>query len=200
MAFVTKQVYSEPTYDYHQYAVNLRGSVLHYVAEMERMIDDYICSHFCYNLKKRAELMEIIVATKYMTYQAKVDILKHLLLKRKDVDKKVANKMHEVLTKKIGSIRNMIAHCQLDASITSIVKWKQQPDTVYFTKYAYSKKTEPFGKNDFLALLDQIGAVKVYLMGFKGKRVQAMIKREKRRNPFWPAKQAKQPKRKGTQP
>lgn len=191
MAFVQKTVYTEPTHDYHNYGCKIRGDVLHYVAEMERMIDDYICSHFCYNLKKRAELMEILIATKFITYQSKVDILKHLLLKRKDVDKKVANKMHEVLTKKIGSTRNMIAHCELDSSITSINKWKREPDTVYFTKYAYTKKTEPFGKKDFLALLELISAVKAYLIEFKGKRVQRMIKRNKRRNPFWPAKQTK---------
>jgi hypothetical protein len=191
MAFITKQVYSEPTQDYHQYACNLRGSVLHYVAEIERMIDDYICSHFCYNLKKRGELMEVIVATKFMTYQAKVDILKHLLLKRKDVDKKIANKMHHVLTNEIGVKRNMIAHCELDASITSIVKWETDPETVYFTKYAYEKNTEPFGKKEFIALLELISAVKSYLMTLKGKRVQTMVKRLRRRNPFWPAKQTK---------
>ncbi len=164
MPFIQKTVYSEPTVDYHHYACNLRGSVLHYVSEIERMIDDYICSHFCYNLKKRAELMEIIVATKYMTYQAKVDILKHLLLKRKDVTLKEANKIHEVLTKKIGSKRNMIAHAALDSSMTSIVKFRTDPETVYFTKYAYTKSTVPFGKKDFLELLQLISGVKAYLM------------------------------------
>jgi len=189
MPFVQKTVYTEPTHDYHNYGCKIRGDVLHYVAEMERMIDEYICSHFCYNLKKRAELMEVIVATKYITYQAKVDILKFLLLKRKDVTKKEANKIHEVLTHKIGVKRNMIAHCELDSSITSINKWKKEPNTVYFTKYAYAKKTEPFGKNDFIEILNLTGAVKAYLMALKGKRVQRMIKRNRRRNPFWPAKQ-----------
>ncbi len=180
MPFITKTVYSEPSVDYMAYSVDLRGRVLHYVAEMERMIDDYICSHFCYHLKRKAELMEILVSTKHLTYQAKVDILKYLLLKRKDVTKKVANKIHEVLTKKIGAKRNMIAHCVLDSTITSINKFKTDPKTVYFTKYAYIKKTEPFGKKDYMDLLALISAVKSYLMELKGKRIKRKLKRKRR--------------------
>lgn len=191
MPFVQKTVYTEPTHDYHNYGCKIRGDVLHYVAEMERMIDDYICSHFCYNLKKRAELMEIIVSSRFLNFRSKVDLFKHLLLKRKDVNETTAIKIHEILSKKIAPKRNMLAHATLDSSITSIKKWKRDPTTVYFTRYDYTKKTESFGKNDFLILLDPCTAVKSYLMELKGKRIKKMIKRNKGRNPLWPAKQTK---------
>jgi len=42
MAFVQKTVYSEPTHDYYNYAISLRGSLINQVAEMEEMINYYL--------------------------------------------------------------------------------------------------------------------------------------------------------------
>src|SRR6478672_13483348 len=102
MPFLNARKYSDPSVDYQHYAADLRGKIINEVAEMERVIDDYICSHFCHSKDKKSELMEVIIATKHLTFQSKAEIAKCLLERRQDATKKEANKIYSALNDKIA--------------------------------------------------------------------------------------------------
>ena len=168
--------------DYYHYAAGLRGTLINSVAEMEQSIDDYIATHFCYNLKRRTELREIIISTKHLSYNSKVDIVKFLLLKRKDVTTKEANRIETVLTREIGKYRNMLAHAVLDYSLETINKFKQDEKTVYFIRYENGKKPYPFGRTDIIKYLDLAFSVRVFFDSIKSDKTQKKMKMLQRRN------------------
>lgn len=171
--FIQKTIYSDPPSDYRNYAIDVRGRILNDIAEMEREIDDYICRYFCSITKKRNELMEIIIATKHLTFSAKADIIRCILEKRKDATKKEATKMLNHLMQTIAPKRNMIAHCKLDTSIGCINKFKTDSQkTIYFLKYANQKSSEPFTKKDVMSLSELIFQVKQFIWGLTAQRYQ----------------------------
>ena len=172
-SFIQRTIYSDPPSDYRNYAIDVRGRILNDVAEMEREIDDYICRYFCSITNKRNELMEIIIATKHLTFNAKADIIRCILEKRKDASKKEATKMLNHLMQTISPKRNMIAHCKLDTSIGCINKFKTDPQkTIYFLKYANTKTSEPFTKKDVMALSEIIFQVKQFIWGLTAQRYE----------------------------
>ena len=177
MAIPDKIEYRNWMGDYYHYAAGLRGSLINSVAEMEQSIDDYIATHFCYNLKKRTELREIIISIKHLTYNSKVAIVRFLLLKRKDVTTKEANKIKTVLTEEIGKCRNMLAHAVLDYSLTTINKFKQDEKTVYFIRYENGEKPYPFGRNDIIKYTELAFSVKAFFHSIKADKYQKKRKR-----------------------
>lgn len=179
--FIQKTVYSDPPSDYRNYAIDVRGRILNDVAEMEREIDDYICRYFCSITKKRNELMEIIIATKHLTFSAKADILRCILERRKDATKEEAKKIWRHLMETIAPQRNMIAHYTLDTSIGSINKFKTDSQkTIYFLKYANTKTVEPFTKKDVISLSELIFQVKQFIWSLKAMRFQKRQKTKKK--------------------
>jgi hypothetical protein len=68
--------------------------------------------------------------------------------------------------KTIASNRNMLAHCQLDTSISSINRFKQDK-TVHFLKYANIKKVVPFSKKEMMELLDLTNLISGFFLLIK---------------------------------
>jgi len=175
--FIQKTVYSDLPSDYRNYAIEVRGAILNDIAEMEREIDDYICRYFCSITKKRNELMEVIIATKHLTFASKADILRCILERRKDTTKAEATKIWRHLMETIAPKRNMIAHYKLDTSIGPISSFQTDTQkTIYFLKYANTKTIETFTKKDFLSLLQLVFNVKQFITGLKAKRFQKSLK------------------------
>lgn len=176
--FINKRIYSDLPSDYRNYAIELRGHILNDVAEMEREIDDYICRYFCSITKKRNELMEVIIATKHLTFSAKADILRCILERRKDATKSEATKIWRHLMETIAPQRNMIAHYSLDNSGMAITNFQtDSKKTIYFLKYANTKSSESFTKKDTMDLSELIFGVKQYVWGLKAMRYQKRRKK-----------------------
>lgn len=168
MPFVTVTRYSDPRVDYLDYANDLRGRLINGITEMEREIDDYIAKYFCHSKDKRVELMEVVIATKHLTFLAKAEIVKCLLVKSGDATTKEANKIFTNLSQKIAKQRNIIAHNTVEISGKIINDFKTDKlKTVYFLKYANTKVLEPFTKNDAKALLELAFSIKQYFWGLK---------------------------------
>ncbi len=153
MPFKEVRQYSTPYLDYLHYANDLRGSLITSVAEMERAMDVFICKHFCSSLHKQQELMEVIIATKHLTFNAKADIAKHLLVKKEELTKTQSNKFYNTLLENIAAKRNIIAHNTLDTSNKAITNFQTDKDkTIYFIKYSNEKISFPFTKQDAINL------------------------------------------------
>lgn len=167
MPFVKKTVYSEPSHDYIAYAADARGRSINAIADMERVIDEYICTHFCSTIEKREELMDVVMSTKHITYQAKIDILRHLLEKREDVTKAQATKIHDRLTKEIGKQRNIIAHCPIDTSRSSIKKFEADKNTIYLIRHYNGKSVIPFGRKEVIEILELTQSIKAFFISVK---------------------------------
>jgi len=165
MALTTNTRYSSPLSDYTNYAARIRGMIINEMAQMEQMLDTYICKHFCHSIEKREELREVIISSKYMTYGAKCDILKCLLERNGDTSKKEAREIHALLKFKIGETRNMIAHCILDTSHVALDSFMTYKNTIYFHKYENTKKTIRFTGKEALKLGQDILAARNFLMG-----------------------------------
>ena len=166
MPYLKEKRYNNPMVNYLDYAHDLRGRLINGVAEMEREIDDYIAKYFCHTKEKRAELMEVIVATKHLTFIAKADITKCLLIKSGDATVKEANKIHQHLSQTIAKQRNLIAHNSLDTSNGAINNFEtDKQKTIYFLKYANVKTSEPFTKEDAITLLDLTFNIKQFFFG-----------------------------------
>lgn len=166
--FIQKTVYSEPMVDYLNYAHDLRGRLINGVAEMEREVDDYIAKHFCPTIEKRAELMEVIIATKHLTFASKAEIVKCLLKKTGDATVEEANKIYTHLSNKIAPQRNIIAHNTLDISSTILKNFQtDKQKTIYFLKYSNTKTSEPFTKKDALHFMELCFQIKQFFGGLK---------------------------------
>lgn len=162
--------YIDPLVDYLNYAADMRGRIINQVAEMERMIDAYICEHFCHSIEKRNELMEVVIATKHITFQAKAEIVQCLLKKTEDATIFEANKIYTALVNKIAYKRNMIAHFTLDTSRPSLILFKNDKQTIHFLKYANTRTRVPFNKKDSIELGQLILAIKAFFLEIKYKR------------------------------
>jgi len=160
MADNQKKVFSNPAVDYYRYAAQMRGSLINSISEMERLMDKYIVKYFCTSIEKRNELMEIIVSTKHLTFEAKSDIIRCLLVKTGEMTQKKANQIYARLNEDIAAKRNIIAHCTLDENLPRSQSFINDPDkTIYFIKYYNSKTPIPFTRKDFQKLSSIILAV-----------------------------------------
>lgn len=175
MAFVQKTVYTEPTHDYYNYAVNLRGRLINEVAEMEEMINYYICQHFCSTREKKFELMEVLVGSKHVSFQAKAEILKFLLIKNKECTEKEAKTIFDKLVNTIGKQRNVLAHAKLDSSRASIKKFTEDKRTIYFIRYENGKQVKEYGKKQVDELTSVISAVRLVIGEYHYKKLDFSI-------------------------
>lgn len=139
--------------EYLTYAHDTRGRIINSIAEMEQRIDWYIADHFCSDLKKRTELMEVIISTKHLTFNSKAEIIEFLLKRKGHASGKEAEQIRSHF-RKIGDKRNVLAHCSLDTSLTAIRKFEKDKETVSFIKYLHTKQPVYFGKKDIVELLE----------------------------------------------
>jgi hypothetical protein len=154
--------------EYLNHAHDVRGRIINAIAEMEQIIDWYIADHFCSKLEKRRELMDVIISTKHLTFQAKAEIIKCLVERNGHTTKKEANKMYDALVSKIAANRNVLAHCSLHDTVSIIKGFKDDKEkTVYFLKYLNDKKVIPFGKKEVREILDLTMSVRAVLMTSK---------------------------------
>ena len=105
--------------------------------------------------------METIVATKFLTFNAKCQIIRHLLIKKRHVSKKQAEKAYDNLTKEVARLRNIIAHSSLDTSGSAIDLFKRDK-TITFTKYDKGKNSEKITKAKHIKISEIIQAAKGY--------------------------------------
>jgi hypothetical protein len=162
MPFINKVVYSDNwSGDYLAHAASMRGRILNQVAEMERVIDDYICDHFCESREKKNELMEVILSTRHVTFSSKADIVRCIVERRKDATKAQATKIFNHLDK-IAKERNMVAHYSLDMSMSALKKFQADKDTIGLIKYSKIKSVEEFNKKRVIELTDISFAVQQF--------------------------------------
>ena len=181
MPFIQKTIYSDWLIDYLNYGAELRGILINSVAEMEEEMDNYIAKHFCYNSKRRTELREIIISTKHLTFQAKADIYKSLLVRRKDLTIKEANQLYDKMVNKIAADRNIIAHAILDTSHTALNRFHADKRTVTFIKFSNGKHPTVYDNERMLALLDLIHSVKSLPLLIKSeKHIKKLVKNGRR--------------------
>lgn len=166
--------FSTPRIDYLDYAHEVRGRIINSISEMEQRIDWYIADYFCSSLIKRQELMEIVISTKHLTFQAKSEILKYLLEKRGHANKKQANYLYNNLINVIAKKRNILAHCQLDASIAAIQTFQKDKETVSFVRYLNEKKSETFNKKDIKEMIEMTSAISNVLLLTKSPSFKAI--------------------------
>ena len=196
MALVTKTVYSEPGYDYRQWAIHVRGTIITEVAKMERMIDDYIAKHFCHYRKRQIELIEVIISTKHLTFQSKADIVRFIVVRRGDATKEQATKIHNALLQenKIAYHRNLLAHAELDTSREAVNIFKADKQTVRFIKFsANSTKPVVYDKKEVIRLLELIQAVIFFFNDVKHNEYQKRLKGQ-RHTPLSPYASTKRKK------
>lgn len=172
MPFVQKTVYSDPPSDYRNYAIDVRGRLINDICEMERAMDRYIAEHFCNTKEKVTELMEAIVCTKFLSFQAKSEIVQKILEKRNDATKDEARQVYTHLVGTIANQRNMLAHYSLDTSMAGLKKFQKEPGTISLLKYLHTKSVEYFTKKDAKKLSELIFNTKQffsYVKHWRGK-------------------------------
>ncbi|MEI2749835.1 MAG: hypothetical protein V9E88_13920 [Ferruginibacter sp.] len=96
-------------------AHRVRGIIINEVVLIERLMDRFIANHFTADDKKQMELIELIFATKRISFESKRQIFKFLAEKYysskfTDLEKLVAR------LKDIEDIRNIVAHYMLDTT------------------------------------------------------------------------------------
>ena len=132
---------------------------------MEQRIDAYIGEYFCNSREKRNELLEVIISTKHLTFQAKAEILQCLLERNGHATKGEAKKVYNHLVNTIAAKSNVLAHCSLHISVSVLRDFKNDKEkTVFFLKYLNTKKVVPFGKKEVVAMIELTGSINGLLL------------------------------------
>jgi hypothetical protein len=152
-------MYKDPSIEYINYSHDVRGRIINSIAQMEQRIDWYIADYFCNDLSKRTELMETIISTKHLTFQAKAEIMKSLLERNGHATKKEANYVYNNLINVIAKKRNILAHCEVDTSLEAVRLFQKDKETVSFLRFLNEKKVETFNKKDTIELLEMTGNI-----------------------------------------
>lgn len=94
----------------------LRGSILNEVVYLERLMDEYLCRHFCSDKSKRLDLLSFLMATDRITFDNKRGILK-ILMERDNKPFVLNNKSIFSDLETIMKERNFLAHTLFDSSL-----------------------------------------------------------------------------------
>ncbi|QGW28411.1 hypothetical protein [Phnomibacter ginsenosidimutans] len=105
----------DPSVVYVHQASHTRGVLINQIILLERLIDSYISKYFCNTQDKATELMDMILATRRMTFDGKADVFRTILDKLYPEKKKENSTIAKDL-KFIIEERNMLAHYFLDVS------------------------------------------------------------------------------------
>jgi len=105
----------DPSIVYVHQAAHTRGVLINQIILLERLIDSYISKYFCKTQDKATELMDMILATRRMTFDGKTEVFRAILDKLYPEKKKENSTIAKDL-KFIIEERNMLAHYFLDVS------------------------------------------------------------------------------------
>ena len=127
-----------------EYGTQIRGKVLTKVIALESALNLALAQHFCRGNEMESTLVEMVFATKRITFDHKREILNGILNKYYGIEstvkgaKTLANKI-----KDIAEMRNIFAHYPLAIDDFSISDFKADK-TLNFLKYSYSQTKEKF--------------------------------------------------------
>lgn len=105
----------DPSVVYVHQASHTRGVLINQIILLERLIDSYISKYFCDSQDKATELMDMILATRRMSFDGKAEVFRAILDKLHP-EKKKENSATAKDLKFIIEERNMLAHYFLDVS------------------------------------------------------------------------------------
>lgn len=105
----------DPTTVYVYHASQTRGVLINHIILLERLMDKYISEYFCNTSDKALELMDMILATKRITFDSKAQVFRTILDKLYP-EKKKENATIATDFQFIAEQRNMLAHFFLDTS------------------------------------------------------------------------------------
>jgi hypothetical protein len=127
-----------------EYGTKIRGSVLTKVIALESALNLALAQHFCRGNEMESTLIEMVFATKRVTFDHKREILNGILKKYYGVEstvkgaKTISNKIKDV-----AELRNIFAHYPIAIDNDSISDFKSDK-TLNFLKYSYSETKEKF--------------------------------------------------------
>ena len=129
-----------------EYGTQIRGSVLTKVIALESALNVALAQHFCRGNEMEPTLIEMVFATKRVTFDHKREILNGILNKYYGVEstvkgaKTISNKI-----KDIAEMRNIFAHYPIAIDNDALSEFKSDK-TLNFLKYSYSETKEKFTK------------------------------------------------------
>jgi len=139
-------------FDYDRYtniAFHRRGAIINETIMLERLIDDFIVNYFCTDAKKKVELMELIIGTKRMIFENKVQVFKVLLDKHFP---EILEKNKTLITDIVNIVipaRNVFAHYWLVTNeemgemategITQFVKFNNSTEYIHYSHAEFQR-------------------------------------------------------------
>ncbi len=129
----------DPRTVYTYQAANTRGVLINHIILLERLVDSYIAEYFCGVGGKSVELMDMILATRRITFDGKMQVFKMILDKQfpRELNK------HSEYAKSLQLVsnrRNQLAHFLLDHSPEAIERFVK---TSAFTLLKIDNVREP---------------------------------------------------------
>lgn len=131
----------QTVYVYH--ASRTRGFLINHIILLERMMDKFISQYFCNIPDKALELMDMILATKRITFEYKAQVLRAILDKLYPQNKK-ENTQLATDFQYIAEQRNMLAHFFLDNSPDIIKEFEKGSGSFILLKIDKTRSKEVF--------------------------------------------------------
>lgn len=103
------------TTDYIYSASKTRGVLINHIIFLERLMDRYISEYFCSTKEKAAELLDLILCTRRITFESKSEVLR-VALDKNFPQKEKENTETRKEFQYIAEERNKLAHYLLDSS------------------------------------------------------------------------------------
>lgn len=133
----------DPTTVYVYHASQTRGVLINQVILLERLIDRYISEYFCNVPDRATELMDMILATKRITFDSKAQVFRAILDKIYP-DKKKENAGIAKDLQFIAEERNMLAHFFLDVSHDILSNFSEKNGAFTLLKIEKTRTREVF--------------------------------------------------------
>lgn len=106
-------------------AYTLRGCVVNESIFCERMVDEFLSNYFCSDIKKKKDIMELLLCTDRITSENKRQVLKKIVENNhKDFSDKYPSLFSDML--KLYEERNIMAHYMLDTSENGIKAYRDE--------------------------------------------------------------------------
>jgi hypothetical protein len=138
--------YHEKIYKPYAWQVlQVRGLIIQEIVTMERLVDAYISGYFCPTNEKRGEMLDLILSTNKITYEAKAHVVREILNREFPGKKNEHTALYKDLIY-IAEERNKVAHYMIDASQDCIDKFIEDKETVSLLKFEKTRSRETFTK------------------------------------------------------
>lgn len=136
----------DPIAVYVYHASQTRGVLINQVILLERLMDKYISEYFCNIPDKATELMDMILATKRITFDSKAQVFR-TILDNLYPDKKKENSAIAKNLQFIAEERNMLAHYFLDTSPDILSNFSEENGAFTLLKIEKTRTREIFSFN-----------------------------------------------------